>query len=48
MAHIHNPNNARRKAAAIRREAAKFKDGNGKHRVTVSRAKAAMKRKAVA
>jgi hypothetical protein len=46
MARISKFNNARRTAAAIRKEASKLKDGNGKHRVTVSHAKAAMKRKA--
>lgn len=29
--------------AAVRKEVAKYKDGKGKHRVTVSRARAAMK-----
>jgi hypothetical protein len=37
---------ATRKAAAARKEAARYRDGQGKHRVTVSRANAAMRRAA--
>jgi hypothetical protein len=36
---------AARKVAELRKEAARFVDGNGKHRVAMSRARAAMRRK---
>jgi len=36
---------AERKAASLRKEAARYMDGNGKHRVAISRAKARMRPK---
>jgi len=39
-----NPQNRARKLAAIRKEAARFVDGKGKHRVKISQANAAMRR----
>jgi hypothetical protein len=39
-----NPQHRARKNATIRKEAARRKDGKGKHRVIISQANAAMRR----